>query len=108
MSYDNSPYNHPEKHNLEIVGEIETNESYAFTMLVVWKNKDGELFYATDSGCSCPSPFEDLNSEADLTKIDKNHFDAFESEVMSFREEGGSPTADDRMQLIQKVKGLIF
>ena len=26
-----------------------------------WRGKDGRVFYGQDSGCSCPSPFEDWN-----------------------------------------------
>lgn len=44
-------------------------ESYEFDMTaIVRKKATGELFYATDQGCSCPSPFEDT-TEADLKPI---------------------------------------
>ena len=33
--------------------------SYEFDLTVVLKREsDGQLFYAEDSGCSCPTPFE--------------------------------------------------
>lgn len=36
------------------------DESYQFDMTRVYQHKTtGELFYAEDSGCSCPCPFED-------------------------------------------------
>lgn len=46
--------------SLEFVGELdEPNMSYEFHCLGVWKHKpDGELYWAEDSGCSCPSPYE--------------------------------------------------
>lgn len=56
-------YYDPEKFGLEIVTDFERSEpSYSFdTGLVLW-HKDKEAFlFAQDSGCSCPSPFEDLD-----------------------------------------------
>lgn len=54
-------YYSPEKFGLEIVGTINwVNEPYTFNLTVVWRRPaDGQLFYASDAGCSCPSPFED-------------------------------------------------
>lgn len=54
-------YYSPEKYGLEIVGQVDwTDEAYQFDMTVVWRRvADGQLLYADDSGCSCPSPFED-------------------------------------------------
>lgn len=55
-----NPYYNPKVFNLEILGEMEwDNESYQFNMTVVWKDAEGRLWTASDSGCSCPSPFED-------------------------------------------------
>jgi hypothetical protein len=70
MSWESNPYYSPEKFGLEIVGEAELSvPNYDFDMLVVWKDADGTLYYAQDSGCSCPSPFEDYNSVDDLHKL---------------------------------------
>lgn len=64
-------YYDPEKFGLSIVGEVEfSNDSYEFDTTVVWRDKNGTLYCASDSGCSCPSPFEDLGI-ADLTKIER-------------------------------------
>jgi hypothetical protein len=62
-------YYSPENYGLEIVGEIEWSDaSYQFDLTVVWRRKlDGQLFYADDSGCSCPSPFEDFKGVNHLT-----------------------------------------
>ena len=44
-------------------------EPYQFNMTRVYQQvSTGDLFYATDMGCSCPSPFEDTE-ESDLTPI---------------------------------------
>lgn len=65
MGWDTSdPYYNPEKFNLEIVASDDSSDSYEFDMFVVWKHKEtGQLFYATDSGCSCYSPFDNFTEE---------------------------------------------
>ncbi|WP_425443263.1 DUF7574 domain-containing protein [Streptosporangium canum] len=39
---------------------------YGFDYTVIWRNAEGQLLFADDSGCSCPSPFE-AHGLADLT-----------------------------------------
>lgn len=69
-SYETNPYYSPEATGLAIVGDLDTGGGYEFDMLVVWQRiEDGALFWGTDSGCSCPSPFEDVDSVDDLTAI---------------------------------------
>jgi len=63
------PYNQPERFGLTVVGDIEwDNESCQFNMTMVWTDADGYVYWADDSGCSCPSPFEDVTTLADLSK----------------------------------------
>lgn len=72
MGYSNpDPYYQPEEFGLEIVGSIDDpNACYSFDLLVAWwRREDGALFYGVDSGCSCPSPFEDVHSVDELTPI---------------------------------------
>ena len=60
-------YYSPEDFDLTTIGEISwDDEPYAFDLTVVWKDKDGNLYWASDSGCSCPSPFEDFTSKDQL------------------------------------------
>ena len=62
--YDSNVYYSPEKFGLEEVGQIEWSEpDYSFDTTVVWKDEEGNFYQARDSGCSCPSPFEDLTRE---------------------------------------------
>lgn len=71
MSYDDNIYYSPEHYGLEILGEAADEPDWDFNMFVVWRDKDtGVLYYASDAGCSCPSPFEDYNSKEDLTKAE--------------------------------------
>lgn len=68
--YDENFYGSPEKHGLEIVGEVDAGGGYDFEKFVVWT--DGRrLYYATDSGCSCPTPFEDIDTVSDLVNSPK-------------------------------------
>lgn len=64
-----NPYYSPEDFGLTIVFTEDSGGAYEFKMFVVWVDADGGLFYATDSGYSCPRPFEDFHSENDLTFI---------------------------------------
>ena len=54
---------------------------------MIWQHKDGRLFYGQDSGCSCPSPFENFNSLADLTPITKTGFESFVKTLRSYADE---------------------
>ena len=70
MSYENNPYYHPKVHGLEIVAEHDFSDGcYQFDLRVVWKDEKGRHFTARDSGCSCPSPFEDYHSVKDLERL---------------------------------------
>lgn len=61
--YDPDLYHQPEKFGLRPVFEYELREPcYSFDTFVMWKHEDGPLYWAHDSGCSCPSPFEDYTS----------------------------------------------
>lgn len=62
--YDSNIYYSPEKFDLAPLAELELSEpDYSFDTLVVWRHtKTGRLYWAHDSGCSCPSPFEDYTS----------------------------------------------
>lgn len=65
-------YSDPEKFGLATVGEVEWSDGcYQFDLTVVWRDTTtGALYYAEDSGCSCPSPFEDTGRDS-LTLIDR-------------------------------------
>lgn len=51
---------------LERLDELElSNEDYQFYLVGLWKGEEG-FFLGTDSGCSCPTPWEDYE-RSDLT-----------------------------------------
>jgi hypothetical protein len=81
MNFNQNIYYYPEKHDLVIIKEIDSAGGYEFDTTVVFKDKDNNFYFASDSGCSCPSPFEEFNSVADLTKLTLHEFHALEQEV---------------------------
>jgi len=80
-NWDNNIYSSPEKHGLEVFAEIHDNEPYQFNMVIVFKHENGDLFWGADSGCSCPSPFEDYNGIEDLEKLNEDTFHDFDASV---------------------------
>lgn len=72
MGYDTADvYYQPDKFGLVPVAEIDYSDgSYQFDLRVVWRHDDGTLYTARDSGCSCPSPFEDYTSLEHLDTLD--------------------------------------
>ena len=58
-----NPYYDPESLGLEKISFEEPGLSYEFNTLCFWSTGDGRVFSAFDSGCSCPTPFEDYEAE---------------------------------------------
>lgn len=76
-----------EKLGLEVFASFDDPQaSYSFDEFKIWERKsDGALFYGEDSGCSCPSPFEDVKSLADLTPITMGaSYDSFERDFAKY------------------------
>jgi hypothetical protein len=66
--YKNNIYNNPDKFGMVVLDTVYLSEpDYSFDMLAIWKNESGQYFLGTDSGCSCPSPFENFYGIDDLT-----------------------------------------
>ena len=59
--FSDNPYYSPEKCGLKVIDSIEGDLSYEFDMVVVWQDlKSKKYYWGSDSGCSCPTPFEDI------------------------------------------------
>jgi hypothetical protein len=64
-------YYTPEDFGLTLFGQVDLSEPcYSFDLVAVWRDAAGAWFYATDAGCSCPSPFEDYRSVESLTRAE--------------------------------------
>ena len=62
-------YYQPEHFGLTVVGSVQWGEpDYDFHITAVWFDADKHFFVASDSGCSCPSPFEDFETVESLGK----------------------------------------
>jgi hypothetical protein len=104
---DNVYYNNIE--GLSKVGGLEEdNLSHEFNILLVIKHDlTGRVFYAADSGCSCPTPFEDCYFNGpDDTNLDEicigDSLTSFQREVERF-----PSSNEEREDLIAAVKGVL-
>lgn len=62
-----NPYYEPEALGLTKVAELDLEEPcYSFNILAVWHDEHG-FYLGTDSGCSCPVPFELYNGRDSMT-----------------------------------------
>ena len=78
-------YYSPEKYGVKVLGEVQEDQAWSFNKFVVWqRTSDGALFYASDSGCSCPSPFEDYTSVESLSAITKQTDKTFERDLQEW------------------------
>jgi hypothetical protein len=89
--------------HLDFVDSIDDADAYEFhTLQVVQCKNTGRLFYGIDSGCSCPTPFEDFTSEADYTPITPESYDAFARDVETWH-----VGRDAKDKLLSKIQGLL-
>lgn len=65
-----NPYYDSDKLGLELL-TFEEDLCYEFNILAFFKTPDGRIYTAQDSGCSCPTPFEDYEGETldDVTQL---------------------------------------
>lgn len=56
-----NPYYCSVELNLEMIEFNEPNLCYEFNTLVFWATPEGQVYSASDSGCSCPTPFENYD-----------------------------------------------
>ena len=66
FAWDESLYYNPEKHGLQTVTEADAGGGYDFDKFMVWRDKKDLYYWGDDSGCSCPSPFENIGSLSEL------------------------------------------
>ncbi len=98
-------YYNPEKYGLEPVGAIDWNdEPYEFDMTAVWKDERDRYYYASDAGCSCPTPFEDFHSLSDLNgPYSKSEAKASVTRLLDDRSFGGYYFSVPRAKIVAQI-----
>lgn len=99
MEFKENPYYSPELCGLEIFDEINQEDlCYEYNTLCIWKKlDDNTLWYDSDSGCSCPTPFEE--NRHDLRPIIVDNFYNFNQEIEEF-----PVTNLAKVEILKKVK----
>lgn len=70
-----NPYHSPEVCGLKVLGELSKEPDYDFDFVIVFKDiESGLLYWGADSGCSCPTPFEDTRKLSDLAQLNAETF----------------------------------
>lgn len=101
LKFENNPYYSPEKCGLEIFESIDTAGSYEFDLFVIWKQLEtGNLYWDTDSGCSCPSPFDNRDNGHDLKLITEDTFYNFDQALKNHYR----ISIDDYLKISKEVK----
>jgi hypothetical protein len=79
--------------------------SFEFDEIRVWQKTDGDLLYAIDSGCSCPTPFEWVKSENDLKPLNLRSFAMFCNDVEKEwgRYMDGASIKEAKMEVVRKA-----
>jgi hypothetical protein len=107
-----NPYYSPEKLDLDLVSYDEPGLCYEYNTLCFWATRDGRVYSASDSGCSCPTPFEEYEGDTQdhvLQKLERvgsveqaeSIFDAWNQDY-----QGKSFLfLSDKMELINWVSG---
>lgn len=103
-------YSSPEKFGLV---EVEWSDGcYQFDLTVVWRDtQTGALYFADDSGCSCPVPFESTGRD-NLTLIDRpqvliDHVGEHVKGLFDWDEQANARAKSAAAELIQKVRGML-
>lgn len=97
------PYHQPEKFGLTPVVEIDYSDgSYCFDIRMIWLHESGVLYTARDSGCSCPSPFEEYGKLEDLELVD---MDVLRKEVQdAVGSDWRTISEEEALNFLQKVR----
>lgn len=102
MKFQHNPYYSPEECGLKLVDSVDTAGSYEFDIFAIWiKLDDFSIWWDTDSGCSCPVPFE-IGSH-DLKEVTEDTFYNFELGLKNHR----NFKPEDYFRLLKTVKNYL-
>lgn len=66
-----NPYYDPAKLGLIMLEFDQPNMDYEYNTLCFWVTESGQVYSASDSGCSCPTPFEYYSGKSQKQVIQK-------------------------------------
>jgi hypothetical protein len=97
-------YYHPEKCGLELLDVLEEPLDYEFNMLGLWRETStGKMYWAQDSGCSCPTPFDDYCGVSNMTPLANVYdYSVFEKVVRDF-----PVPLSSRTRMLRKVSSIL-
>jgi hypothetical protein len=85
-------YYQPHLFGLTQIAELDLYEpNYSFDLAVAWEHEDGTVYFATDAGCSCPSPFEWATSLEKLETVTRENFTEVVGEATDYSSRYGPP-----------------
>lgn len=102
--YDQNVHSSPTSCGFDLVASLEDVEPYQFDITLLLRDHASGRFYVVhDSGCSCPSPFEDVTDMSDLTLV------RTEQEVGDFIKSkmSSSIPASDVLDFMRKVRDVL-
>jgi hypothetical protein len=71
MNFKANPHYSPEACGLKQLFDQDNGGSYEFDMFLLFLDvATGKFYAAKDSGCSCPTPFEDVRGLEDMTPVE--------------------------------------
>lgn len=104
-------YGHDKPIGITSLGELDDPEAdYSFDILFVFKDDaSNRVFYGRDSGCSCPSPFEDFTWDGpdknSFTEVTKANFESFINVLWAEYYRGYY--TDEKREIENKVKKVL-
>lgn len=109
IAYESNVYYNPEKWNLKLIGEIEYSDlEYQFdTRIFLSDDENKRIYTARDSGCSCPTPFEDINSLNDLAEIKDISWVRGEISEELNKYENSVTSLDEAQDLLRTIEKLL-
>jgi hypothetical protein len=97
-----SVYDSPEEFGLECVGQVSWDSPSWFDLTVVWiGSTGGRLYWADDEGCSCPRPFEYVES---IEKLQTGSLQQLAEHLSERRDRSSEPgAAADVVELLARA-----
>ena len=101
------PSDHTDLEQLDCLSEP---LDYAFNLLCAWRHRPtGRIFFGRDSGCSCPSPWENDWFQFDGERIDTSLTEVTRSSMHALTSavDGFPASYKERMDFAHKVRGAL-